>query len=120
DGAVVEPGLVFFFQAEDGIRDGHVTGVQTCALPIWTGVASIRVAKLKTNVSALIPNASAGPPNATARPPTVGPAMRARLRPRSRAAFPARSTSAGTRLAMIAVYAGRRKASAAPSATAAT
>src|SRR5579884_2293136 len=26
----------FFFQAEDGIRDGHVTGVQTCALPIWS------------------------------------------------------------------------------------
>src|SRR5690625_1719788 len=26
----------FFFQAEDGIRDGHVTGVQTCALPIYT------------------------------------------------------------------------------------
>src|SRR6266487_1626322 len=25
----------FFFQAEDGIRDGRVTGVQTCALPIW-------------------------------------------------------------------------------------
>src|SRR5207253_7742765 len=24
----------FFLQAEDGIRDGHVTGVQTCALPI--------------------------------------------------------------------------------------
>src|SRR5690606_40324624 len=24
----------FFFQAEDGIRDFHVTGVQTCALPI--------------------------------------------------------------------------------------
>src|SRR5690625_8000842 len=32
--------LVFFFQAEDGIRDGHVTGVQTCALPIsWTRTA---------------------------------------------------------------------------------
>src|SRR5690625_6265530 len=27
----------FFFQAEDGIRDGHVTGVQTCALPICGG-----------------------------------------------------------------------------------
>src|SRR5207253_7305007 len=27
--------LCFFFQAEDGIRDGHVTGVQTCALPIY-------------------------------------------------------------------------------------
>src|SRR5690606_12997471 len=25
----------FFFQAEDGIRDFHVTGVQTCTLPIW-------------------------------------------------------------------------------------
>src|SRR5690606_40669498 len=27
----------FFFQAEDGIRDFHVTGVQTCALPILFG-----------------------------------------------------------------------------------
>src|SRR2546430_11307490 len=27
--------VVFFFQAEDGIRDLTVTGVQTCALPIW-------------------------------------------------------------------------------------
>ena len=27
-------GLFFFFQAEDGIRDIGVTGVQTCALPI--------------------------------------------------------------------------------------
>src|SRR5207253_7982191 len=26
------------FQAEDGIRDGHVTGVQTCALPIYADV----------------------------------------------------------------------------------
>src|SRR5690625_822307 len=29
--------MFFFFQAEDGIRDGHVTGVQTCALPILDG-----------------------------------------------------------------------------------
>src|SRR2546429_5954443 len=27
--------IFFFFQAEDGIRDVAVTGVQTCALPIW-------------------------------------------------------------------------------------
>ena len=27
----------FFFQAEDGIRDISVTGVQTCALPIYPG-----------------------------------------------------------------------------------
>src|SRR5438034_7217442 len=29
----------FFFQAEDGIRDHCVTGVQTCALQIYTGLA---------------------------------------------------------------------------------
>src|SRR5690349_25126947 len=29
--------LFFFFQAEDGIRDLYVTGVQTCALPIFQG-----------------------------------------------------------------------------------
>src|SRR5205823_8938322 len=28
---------IFYFQAEDGIRDKLVTGVQTCALPIWKG-----------------------------------------------------------------------------------
>src|SRR5690625_6653400 len=34
--------MLFFFQAEDGIRDGHVTGVQTCALPIsrWARLRS--------------------------------------------------------------------------------
>src|SRR5437870_4644410 len=32
---VIEQKDAFFFQAEDGIRDGHVTGVQTCALPIF-------------------------------------------------------------------------------------
>src|SRR5207302_5259255 len=36
DGNICEAYItfVFFFQAEDGIRDFHVTGVQTCALPI--------------------------------------------------------------------------------------
>src|SRR5690349_2216339 len=29
----------FFFQAEDGIRDLYVTGVQTCALPIYADIA---------------------------------------------------------------------------------
>src|SRR5215211_8364446 len=37
----------FFFQAEDGIRDHCVTGVQTCALPILT-IVSTRVADLST------------------------------------------------------------------------
>src|ERR1039457_4957767 len=31
--------LFFFFQAEDGIRDYKVTGVQTCALPIYDRLA---------------------------------------------------------------------------------
>src|SRR5215204_2363763 len=34
--------FLFFFQAEDGIRDHCVTGVQTCALPISTARASSR------------------------------------------------------------------------------
>src|SRR5207237_5348331 len=33
-------GPSFFFQAEDGIRDSSVTGVQTCALPIYDIVAA--------------------------------------------------------------------------------
>src|SRR5699024_11802219 len=32
--------LSFFFQAEDGIRDRNVTGVQTCALPIFLSVTN--------------------------------------------------------------------------------
>src|SRR5256885_9749612 len=38
--------IFFFFQAEDGIRDYKVTGVQTCALPIfWLSAASICCAR---------------------------------------------------------------------------
>ena len=33
--------VFFFFQAEDGIRDHCVTGVQTCALPIPSIVVSL-------------------------------------------------------------------------------
>src|SRR5690348_17600681 len=40
---IVGVGLFFFFQAEDGIRDGRVTGVQTCALPISTGMLRRRL-----------------------------------------------------------------------------
>src|SRR5262249_59754299 len=34
--------LFFFLQAEDGIRDGSVTGVQTCALPISAAAPTSR------------------------------------------------------------------------------
>src|SRR5207253_5489868 len=37
----------FFFQAEDGIRDGHVTGVQTCALPICTQKSAAQISALR-------------------------------------------------------------------------
>src|SRR6266496_4129692 len=42
--------IIFFFQAEDGIRDLYVTGVQTCALPICApakGIAEPAPAELK-------------------------------------------------------------------------
>src|SRR5699024_12138523 len=51
----------FFFQAEDGIRDRNVTGVQTCALPI-----SMSSARELTKSSTSVPCASsfrASPPN---------------------------------------------------------
>src|SRR5690606_445010 len=37
----------FFFQAEDGIRDFHVTGVQTCALPISQSIYAFRGANIQ-------------------------------------------------------------------------
>src|SRR5690606_39289553 len=39
----------FFFQAEDGIRDFHVTGVQTCALPISDDGLHITAARIQVN-----------------------------------------------------------------------
>src|SRR5699024_11623730 len=40
----------FFFQAEDGIRDRNVTGVQTCALPIFNDATALVL--LRTAVAA--------------------------------------------------------------------
>ena len=44
---VVECNCFFFFQAEDGIRDRLVTGVQTCALPISINPAAPIMKELK-------------------------------------------------------------------------
>ena len=41
--------LCFFFQAEDGIRDSPVTGVQTCALPICDVYTGLDTATLSEN-----------------------------------------------------------------------
>src|SRR5438309_7511624 len=43
---------VLFFRAEDGIRDGTVTGVQTCALPIWRSWTAFFAP-----ISAMVPSA---------------------------------------------------------------
>src|SRR5216684_4912132 len=44
---------IFFFQAEDGIRDVAVTGVQTCALPIFCPVSQPRAnGKTRTEATA--------------------------------------------------------------------
>src|SRR5690606_39566439 len=45
--------IAFFFQAEDGIRDFHVTGVQTCALPIsFLGMISENRKRIPTHLYA--------------------------------------------------------------------
>src|SRR5207253_6334899 len=54
----------FFFQAEAGIRDGHVTGVQTCALPICSsssrlGAPPVPMINREVNVSPAIVSGSA-------------------------------------------------------------
>src|SRR5690606_40075186 len=67
--------LLFFFHAQHGMRDFHVTGVQTCALPIST-IASIRRARYLAGRGALdVPDALRGrhrlfrPSGVAARPP---------------------------------------------------
>src|SRR6266550_3699741 len=49
--------LFFFFQAEDGIRDVAVTGVQTCALPIlaWRAVVSARALRSASAAGSVVP-----------------------------------------------------------------
>src|SRR5687767_15221403 len=50
--------VFFFFQAEDGIRDKLVTGVQTCALPICGRGSSDRAAGTACMISALTPTSA--------------------------------------------------------------
>src|SRR5438552_10774002 len=58
--------MIFFFQAEDGIRDDLVTGVQTCALPISTAPAvnDPRQARFRLfdSITSLLRNAAAARP----------------------------------------------------------
>src|SRR5256885_9364008 len=63
----------FFFQAEDGIRDYKVTGVQTCALPIWGNRLSSRCATTPaTRARPRRDQPPAGRPNSSATPSRGG------------------------------------------------
>src|SRR3712207_8774951 len=55
--------MYFFFQAEDGIRDIGVTGVQTCALPICYGGLDVRRSLdwLRTQPSCLLESPNQAP-----------------------------------------------------------
>src|SRR5690606_39416855 len=50
----------FFFQAEDGIRDFHVTGVQTCALPIYWSVRLLPLSMVNRSIAGRIWLAAGG------------------------------------------------------------
>src|SRR5438067_6893428 len=66
----------FFFQAEDGIRDRNVTGVQTCALPIslrpnleWVSIADV-ISDVLDRMEPLLPDHAIAVELAEPVPPT--------------------------------------------------
>src|SRR2546430_16084592 len=63
--------MFFFFQAEDGIRDLTVTGVQTCALPIWPLALKVTLPE-KPPLGATVIAAVPLEPAATETPAGVG------------------------------------------------
>src|SRR2546430_4116714 len=65
----------FFFQAEDGIRDLTVTGVQTCALPICSAPV---VSELWETTGRPLPVAGSTPQVRSCSIPTGKPVLRAR------------------------------------------
>src|SRR5256714_399845 len=69
----VESCCFFFFQAEDGIRDKLVTGVQTCALPIWDLSGTVTSAEISTRINCGT-TCSAGYDSGTAVTLTASPA----------------------------------------------
>src|SRR5206468_4652076 len=67
----------FFFQAEDGIRDLIVTGVQTCALPI----SSVKLSTSRQIRNALLLCWTAGARSSSSAPIDSTPTTRSRLLP---------------------------------------
>src|SRR5207245_6386459 len=67
----------FFFQAEDGIRDATVTGVQTCALPICRDHGRLRSRSETPMISAMTVSGR-GSAKAATRSTSVAPSRRSR------------------------------------------
>src|SRR3989441_13253209 len=66
----------FFFQAEDGIRDKLVTGVQTCALPISAPRRGTRPHAYRNETAGATAAAPLGPPTGSRPPHGARPATR--------------------------------------------
>src|SRR5437773_1306809 len=73
----------FFFQAEDGIRDRDVTGVQTCALPIFGRVTKMVICSAGLSPASILMrirgkltrgNSATGRRRAATAPPTISAA----------------------------------------------
>src|SRR6266498_6030780 len=67
---------IFFFQAEDGIRDADVTGVQTCALPICPARHGPRSAGSGHTRAVVDTGPRGGPADPAHRPHRPGPCGR--------------------------------------------
>src|SRR2546430_4411051 len=81
-----ELGSCFFFQAEDGIRDLTVTGVQTCALPILLLLMDVYPLAREAARGDRRPSAEARAAAAPPRPSTRVPSHRSPRTPRATAA----------------------------------
>src|SRR5256885_5491760 len=87
-----QPSEKFFFQAEDGIRDDKVTGVQTCALPILSSHRSASATALARATAA----AGRRSDSFTIRIPAGGSAARDEARCRARGSSSASGASSGS------------------------
>src|SRR5207248_9558790 len=85
----------FFFQAEDGIRVRTVTGVQTCALPIWSWCASTTVISSRVNaymaIHAVPSLCSSAPVTGSAAERSNGSMLSRPRKPPSKTLFPSTS-----------------------------
>src|SRR2546430_6095400 len=91
----------FFFQAEDGIRDLTVTGVQTCALPISNG----RRRPSSRSRRGISPRGCAGPPTRRSRSSRRAP----RLFSPAREISPRRTGSRGKEVFVARRLPGRQR-----------